>query len=227
MTIVRSPRLQRDFTVISNAVCLDSRLSMRALGLLVRLLCRPDNWRTNSETLAREFDVGREQMRATLNELVEAGYMALNKHQDAAGHWSSHWVVFDEPQAVQPKSGQPEPGNPYVGGLGAIPRTDLTRTKNKPPNPQGEQVPEGFAKFWETWPDSARKAGKKTCLDKWVKKGLEQKAGQIVQHVEMMKQTRMWKDGFEPSPQTYINQQRWDDGVPVKTIQDQKFAGVI
>lgn len=226
MTIVRSPRLQRDFTVISNAVCLDSRLSMRALGLLVRLLCRPDNWRTNSETLAREFNVGREQMRATLNELVEAGYLKLHKQQDAAGHWSSHWVVFDEPQAVEPKSGQPEPGNPYVGGLGAIPRTDLTRTENNPPNPQGEREPEGFAKFWKIYPET-RKVGKKTCLDKWRKKKLEDIADQIIQHVEAMKGTRAWKEGFDPSPQTYLGQERWADGVNTQAIQDQKFAGVI
>ena len=137
MTIIRSPRVARDFTVISNSVCLDDRLSMRSLGLLVRLLCRPDNWKTNSETLAREFGVGREQMRSTLQELVSAGYMALQKQQDAAGHWSSHWVVFDEPakqpEPSDPKPGQPEPGKPYVGELGAITRTDLTRTDNKAP----------------------------------------------------------------------------------------------
>lgn len=225
MTIVRSPRVTRDFTIISNRVCLDERLSMRSLGLLVRLLSRPDNWHTNSETLAREFGVGREQMRATLQELVAAGYMTLSKKQDAAGHWSSHWIVFDEPQEVEPKSGEPEPGNPYAGGLGAIPRTDLTRTENNPLTPKGEQVPDGFARFWECYPNT-RKVGKKSCLDKWKRKKLEDRADEIIQHVEAMKGSRAWREGFDPSPQTYLAQERWADGVAVQA-QDNKFAGVI
>ena len=133
MTIIRSPRVQRDFTIISNSVCLDDRLSMRALGLLVRLLCRPDNWATNSEALAREFDCGREQMRGVLRELSAAGYMQLVKSRDDRGQWSTHWAVYDTPQTVAPEDGKPEPGNPYSGGLGAITSTDLTSTDNNTP----------------------------------------------------------------------------------------------
>ncbi len=139
MTIIRSPRNQRDFTIISNSVCLDRRLSMRALGLLVRLLCRPDGWSTNSETLAREFDCGREQMRGVLRELSEAGYMRLEKSQDQAGRWASAWTVYDEPvhQNDQPKAGEPAPGKPYVGRPGAVSRTDVARTDTNPQTPKG------------------------------------------------------------------------------------------
>ena len=147
MTIIRSPRVQRDFTIISNSVCLDSRLSMRALGLLVRLLCRPDNWRTNSETLAREFDVGREQMRGVLRELSEAGYMRLIKARDDKGQWATHWAVFDcpqeSPEQTQPEDDKPAPGNPYSGELGAITRTDLQRTENNTPHPPKGEAPAG------------------------------------------------------------------------------------
>lgn len=217
MTIIRSPRVQRDFTIVSNSVCLDPRLSMRALGLLLRLLCRPDNWKTNSETLAREFGVGRDQIRGVLKELVGAGYMTLSKQQDAAGHWTSHWSVFDEPTSAsdtgEPKPGLPAPGNPYFGDSGAIPRTDLTSTDNKPPTPKGEHAPPGFSKFWECYP-STRKVGKKSCMDKWRRKGLEVKADEIIGHVEAMKRTKAWAEGFDPSPQTYLAQERWGDGVP-------------
>lgn len=157
MTIVRAPRMQRDFTILSNSVCLDARLSMRALGLLVRLLSRPDNWRTNSELLAREFDCGRDQMRAVLHELVECGYMALSKFQDERGRWASVWRVYDEPQATtdavpagsnearnegatapapeNPYVGAPAPENPYLGSSGPITRTDYQELKYIPPYP--------------------------------------------------------------------------------------------
>lgn len=114
--------------------------------------------------------------------------------------------------------------------VAAIPNRsrDYTETprKKQPLTPEGEHVPAGFAKFWECYP-STRKVGKKTCLDKWRKKKLESIADTIIQHVEAMKGTRAWKDGFDPSPQTYLAQERWADGVNVATIQDQKFAGVI
>jgi hypothetical protein len=214
MTIIRSPRVARDFTIISNKVCLDERLSMRSLGLLVRLLSRPDNWTTNSEKLAREFGVGREQMRATINELAAAGYMSLNRQQDVSGRWSSHWIVFDEPNDAEPKSGEPEPGNPYFGGLGAITRTDLTRTDNKGVSARADVVEDGFLEFWDAWPSTDRKVGKKTCAEKWRKKGLSVKTKEIVSHVESMKATKQWLDGFEPAPLTYLNQERWNDGLP-------------
>ena len=138
---------------------------MRALGLLVRLLCRPDNWQTNSETLAREFECGREQIRGVLRELSQAGYMKLRKTQSDNGHWSSAWHVFDKPlrvdeqpdqakpEAGKPEPGKPEPGKPYFGELGAITRTDLTRTDNKnPPTPQGG-APDGAGGVEPTFPD--------------------------------------------------------------------------
>lgn len=153
MTIIRSPRVQRDFTIVSNSICLDPRLSMRALGLLVRLLCRPDNWRTNSDTLSREFGVGREQMRGALRELTEAGYMRLIKARDDRGQWATHWTVFDAPQPHPaqdfPENGKPAPGNPYDGGLGAITRTDSPRTENNPPKPPEGAASRGLAlRFW-------------------------------------------------------------------------------
>lgn len=128
MSIIRSARKERDFAILSNALLQDSRLSMRGLGLLVRLLSRPDNWETNSEVLAREFNCGREQMRSVLNELSDAGYMRLSKTQDERGHWSSRWYVFDEPETEQPETRSPGPGNRVLGDPDAI-----TKNRDKEP----------------------------------------------------------------------------------------------
>lgn len=135
MTIIRSPRIQRDFTILSNSVCLDGRLTMRALGVLVRLLARPDNWRTNSEGLAAEFGCGRDAVRGALHELQKAGYIRMQKTQNGSGHWSSSWLVFDEPQtddeapgAGKTDAGKPDAGISDAGKAGAITRTDVART---------------------------------------------------------------------------------------------------
>ncbi len=229
MTIVRAPRLERNFTIISNSVCLDPRLSMRALGMLVRLLCRPDDWHTNSETLAREFDCGRDQVRAVLRELAEAGYMQLRKEQGIGGKFSSKWYVFDaphQPEPEKPEAGKPAPGNPYVGGSGSIPRTDLPRTDTNPLTPKGEESPTGFAKFWETYP---KKVGKDAAVSAWKRKvKAPETIGAVLTAVDQQKRSDEWKkeEGkFVPNPATWLNQGRWKDEAP-KTGSS-AFAGVI
>ena len=141
--IVRAPRKQRDFTILSNAVCQDSRLSPRALGVLVRILSRPDDWRTTSDLLAADFGVGRDSIRSAMNELREAGYMQLHKVQNESGHWSTFWTVHEEPDeaiednVAQPKteypapekpaSGDPVTGDPTAGESGPLSKNYLTK----------------------------------------------------------------------------------------------------
>jgi hypothetical protein len=43
-------------------------------------------------------------------------------------------------------------------------------------------------------------------------------ADAIIADIARMKSTKQWLDGFEPSPQTYLNQQRWLDN------EDQQVA---
>jgi uncharacterized protein YdaU (DUF1376 family) len=69
-----------------------------------------------------------------------------------------------------------------------------------------------FNEFWEVWPKSPRKVAKATCEKKWATQGLDKVADQIIAHVTALKGTEQWTKGFEPAPQTYINQRRWEDG---------------
>lgn len=233
MSIVRAPRGQEKFLVVSNSVAQDGCLTMRALGVLVRLLSRPDNWATNSETLAREFNCGRDQVRGALRELQSAGYIKIQKTQNEKGHWSSSWVVFDKPvhdekshddapKTDLPEFGKPATGNPVVGFSGPIQKTDLQKTDNKENDqkdsplatPSGDsEFSEGFAKFWAAWPKSARKGAKGKCYGVWVKAKAEGQTEAIVAHVEYLKTTEAWtsKGGqFIQAPLVYLNQRTWE-----------------
>lgn len=70
-----------------------------------------------------------------------------------------------------------------------------------------------FDEFWNIWPKTARKVAKSAAYKKWVAKKLDAIADQIIAHVDSMKKTKQWIDGFEPAPLTYINQGRWADEV--------------
>ena len=85
---------------------------------------------------------------------------------------------------------------------------------NTPPPPKGGADPAGFAEFWNSWPASERKVARKQCAVKWLRKGFNAQLPAIVAHVEAMKQSKQWRDGFEPAPLTYLNQERCGDGLP-------------
>jgi len=77
-----------------------------------------------------------------------------------------------------------------------------------------------FEDFWKEYPAN-RKVGKKPCMEKWGSKGLDNIADKIMSHVKTMKQTKSWKEGFNPAPLTYINQERWeDDNTPKRNVWD-------
>ena len=100
MTIVRTPRLERDFTILPNRALRDPYLSYRARGVLAYVLSMPDNWRTNAETLARQGIEGRDAIRAAINELIAAGYARRVKSQDERGHFTTELHFHDHPKAV-------------------------------------------------------------------------------------------------------------------------------
>jgi len=75
--------------------------------------------------------------------------------------------------------------------------------------------PEGFAEFWSSWPSTPRKQDRKKCAEKWKRSGFGQQLPAIVSHVEALKHSKSWREGFEPAPLTYLNGERWQDGAPV------------
>ena len=220
MTIIRTPRKERNFTILSNEVCRDTRLSMKALGLLVRLLSRPDNWNTNSESLAREFSVGRDQIRTVMNELSEFGYLQLVKKQDMSGHWSSTWYVYEEPHdfsiTIEPKPEKPVVGKPSLGESGANTRTDLTRTDNKPSFLDVQQENTLFEIFWKAYPRKTNKAFARKCFDK--AKVTQELLDKMLIAIAKQKKTSQWQMlEYIPHPSSWLNGERWEDEVTLPT----------
>lgn len=82
-----------------------------------------------------------------------------------------------------------------------------------------------FERFWEVWPSSPRKVAKQKCLAVWKKKKLSQKTDQIINHVKIMRSTEQWVKGYDPAPLTYLNQGRYDDGIP-DAANETKSMGV-
>lgn len=69
-----------------------------------------------------------------------------------------------------------------------------------------------FDQFWEAWPPGDRKISRVTCKAIWKDKALDGLAEKIMGHLKLMKTSKNWIEGFEPSPKTYLQEARWEDG---------------
>jgi len=66
---------KKTFTVISNQAINDTQLSDKALGTLVRLLSKTDNWNLNVNYMVKTGKQGRTAIRSSIAELEKAGYI--------------------------------------------------------------------------------------------------------------------------------------------------------
>jgi hypothetical protein len=85
------------FTVIDSRTINDEALSLRATGLLVWLLDKPDGWRVNSIEISKRCKEGRDAIRAAIAELEEAGYLTREKYRGPDGRWVNEAVVRERP----------------------------------------------------------------------------------------------------------------------------------
>lgn len=68
-------RADDPYTRVPNSTVRDPRLDLKARGLLLVMLSKPDGWRFTERNLATETGVSRDQIRTAMDRLVEAGYV--------------------------------------------------------------------------------------------------------------------------------------------------------
>jgi hypothetical protein len=205
LTIIRAPRPNRDFTIVSNDLARDQSLSYRARGLLLAILSRPDNWHTTSQQLAREGKEGRDAVRTALDELEQAGYVAQWKRQDQHGHWSQGRKVFDKPQVTE--AWKTDAGSTDAGLSGASIRT-VTYDREEENN-LGQPPVDRFSEWWSLYP---KKVGKLGATKAWKKALKVASAAAIIAATEAFARECLGTDQqFIPHPATWLNAGRWDD----------------
>ena len=96
---------RRGYTTVLRTVAQDGRLSLKALGLYVRMQSYPDDWRFTIAGLASVSGCGRDQIRAALAELEAVGYLVKAQAHDEGGKFSGAVYVLQE--EAPPLSGFP------------------------------------------------------------------------------------------------------------------------
>ena len=126
---------ENPYTMVSNSVIRDQRLSWKSRGLLVYLLSLPDDWTIHIQELAKHGPDGRDSVSSGLKELKALGYVQVVEIRDERGRierWE--YRVYEEPIEVEnpdPTPPTPETENPFVVDLqGKMPQTDFQLVEN-------------------------------------------------------------------------------------------------
>jgi len=96
------------FTRVPNAAVNDDRLDLKARGLLLLMLSKPDGWTFRERNLAQSAGVGRDQLRAAMKTLMDCGYV-VRKHEAQDGKPPVVVTeVYDSPEVGFPEVGKPD-----------------------------------------------------------------------------------------------------------------------
>lgn len=116
MSVHRLAKYQTDdpFTRVPNSAINDDRLDLKARGLLLLMLSKPDGWVFRERHLATVAGVGRDQLRAAMQTLIEAGYVVRTREAADGNPPVTVTRVYDVPQN-RSEVGVPEVGFPDRG----------------------------------------------------------------------------------------------------------------
>lgn len=111
----------RGYTVMANYHLRDKTLSLKAVGLLSKMLSFNDGWQFSTKGLSAICKEGPDAVLAALRELEDAGYLVRHQSRDEKGRMSSMvFEIYEKPQtglpdAEKPHTEKPDTDNPFTG----------------------------------------------------------------------------------------------------------------
>lgn len=90
-----------NFTKISNSVLQDEDISLEALGLLCRMLSRPQDWEITVACIRASGRIGRDKSYKLIRELETKGLAVAHQERKARGKFGNQcYAVSDDPQLL-------------------------------------------------------------------------------------------------------------------------------
>lgn len=117
------------FTRVPNAAINDERLGLKARGLLLLMLSKPDGWTFRERHLAKVAGVGRDQLRAAMQTLIDTGYVVRSREAVDGKPPICVTRVYDMPQDTG--VGLPEVGFPDRGETQPLSNEGVTETNEE------------------------------------------------------------------------------------------------
>ena len=103
----------RGYTVMANYHLRDKTLSLKAVGLLSKMLSFNDGWQFSTKGLSAICKEGPDAVLAALRELEDHGYLIRHRQRDAKGRMrNTVFEIYEQPQPVSPHRENPDVDNP-------------------------------------------------------------------------------------------------------------------
>lgn len=216
----------RGYTVMKNHHLRNKDLSLKAIGLMSKMLSLPPDWDYTVEGLVLICKEGKDAIQNAIIELEKAGYIERSRTRDERGRLcGTDYVVHQVPVAGLPMRENPAQVNPRQ-----INKDIINNLDNNPPivPPKGETggrsgkgsrreakaepdwKPERWAAFWESYP---RHEGKQKAIAAWDRlKPDDRLLTRMALGLARQLASEEWNRGIGiPYASTWLNQQRWTD----------------
>ena len=98
----------KDYTTMSNHHLKNRNLSLKAVGIMSKILSLPDDWDYTLRGLSKLTSDGIDSVRAAIRELEAAGYIVRSQSRDAHGRLSKNeYTVYEIPHLLGPSPDNP------------------------------------------------------------------------------------------------------------------------
>lgn len=240
---------ESQFTQLPNRWLRDERLSRRAKGLLAEVMSHRIGWRVSVAGLQKVGPEGRDAIRTTIAELLDCGYLRRVQERGDQGRFNEVEYEVCDPFTADGKSGtggftgagSPDVGSPDVGKSDPIEEHPLEDHREEEQKPLADQsaglfevgageltspyIDRQFERAWKAYPNPNNK---KQARAAWTKAIKRIDIDLLVQRIEEF--GAAWaatgkSASFTPYLQKWLNEDRWENPLPVVEQQQQRSPG--
>ena len=87
-----------NFTITPNHIINDDRISLKAKGLYLYLISKPDNWSFSVDRIAKESRDGEDSVKSAIRELESFGYLHRSQLNKKGNFGTMIYTIFDVPK---------------------------------------------------------------------------------------------------------------------------------
>ncbi len=211
------------FTTVPNDWIRDSGLTPQANMLWIYLLSHQIGYELRDGQILSETGFGRKGLRSARTELVEKGWLVLDRMKNpdgSLGTYAYHLQTTRDPLGTV-ASGTVEGGTVAEGThlRKPIPKEKTNLKKPKSENTSGST--KRFDEFWNIYP---KKADKRTALRAWDKAITRASVDEIVAGAERYRNDPNREERFTKNPATWLNADAWENGPEPSRDEPRKLS---
>ena len=189
------------FTQIPNDWVRDSRLSLKAIGLLTQLMSHRPGWNMSISSLARFNKTGVDTIKSAVKELELLGYLTRSEKQEhnTDGTFADFvWTTadpFQNPATAKSVSGKQDT------------KKTITKEEQSIKNKQENISSEKFDEFWSLYP---KKVAKSEALKAWNKATKRRTADELLAFTKAYADGKLPDMTYIPYPASWLNKELYE-----------------